>query len=147
MKRLFWVAPFLFFAVVFFRPAPALAGLHLCNKTSHSVSAAVAMAWDWDEFGEEPGHWRVWGWWNIDPGDCKTPIGASLDTTGDATYYYYAHDSQGDVWDGSTPFCVDANYRFDYNEDEETSCTTGVQHKFREIKTNDDSDYTLSLTP
>lgn len=125
----------------------AQAGLHICNKTSNSVSVAVAMAWDWDEFDDYPYHWRVWGWWNIDAGDCKTPIGNALDTTGDTEYYYYAHDSGSDVWDGKMPFCVDADNAFDYNEDEETKCATGAKRNFRSIKTGSSSDFTLSLTP
>lgn len=143
MKRWCFFVPFALFAVLFFRPAPAVAGLHVCNKTENKVYVSVATLWgdcymDWC-------HERVQGWWNIDPGDCKTPIGASLDTSGDTDYYYYAEDSQGATWTGDLSLCVDPNNAFDYGDSEADSCDS-THRRFKPIRTGNYSDYTLSLT-
>ena len=63
------VVTFVAAAVAFcFAAVPALAGLDFCNKAD--VRHSFAVAWkDGDD-------WRVEGWWNIDPGACKTVIGA-----------------------------------------------------------------------
>ena len=145
MKRLFWVAPVVLFAVFFFRPAPALAGLHICNKTESKVYVAVAIMsgdcmFDWCNE-------RVQGWWNIEAGDCKTPIGENLDTSGDTDYYFYAEDSGGTTWTGSLSLCVDPQNAFDYKDREEEQCTEGTHKNFQKIKTASYTDYTLSLTP
>jgi uncharacterized membrane protein len=145
MKRWFILVPFLLFGILWLRPLPALAGLHICNKTQSKLSVAVAvMSGDCDiDWCSE----RIQGWWNIEPGDCKTPIGAALDTSGDTDYYYYAEDSQGGTWTGSLPLCVDSQYEFDYNDREESACVSNTKKNFRRIKTENSSDYTLSLTP
>ena len=113
--------------------------MHLCNKTSNTVWAA--MAWVDDDLEEL----RVWGWWTIEPGSCKTPIGADLDKYVD--YYYYAHDNAGNSWTGGTKFCVDNANAFDFNDDQEYKCATDTRRYFKSINTGGSADYTLSLTP
>jgi uncharacterized membrane protein len=142
MKRLFFAVPFLLAAAVFFRPAPAIAGLHICNKTSLTVDVTVAtmtgdcMFVDCSE--------RVWGWWTLQPGDCKTPIGANLDLR-DTSYYYYAHDSAGGTWSGDVSFCIDPQYAFDYGDSQADSCSESSKRKFRDMHA-DRLDFTLDLT-
>ncbi|HEY9180380.1 MAG TPA: DUF1036 domain-containing protein [Candidatus Baltobacteraceae bacterium] len=89
---------------------------------------------------------RVEGWWAIDAGDCKTPIGANLDTSGDTDYYYYAEDSSGTTWTGGLSLCVDPQYAFDYKDREEEQCVSGTHRNFKKVETGTYSDYTLSLT-
>jgi uncharacterized membrane protein len=124
---------------LFLHPAAAKAGMHFCNKTSNTVN--VAMATIDDVFDS-----HVWGWWQITPGNCRTPIAADLDTTGSLSYYYYADDTAGGTWTGNTRFCIDPNYAFDYNDDQDANCATGAHREFKSIDTNSDSDFTLNLT-
>ncbi len=145
MKRWFFIVPFVLFGALWLRPAPAVAGLHICNKTENKLYVAVASLYGDCLFVDCSE--RVEGWWNIDPGDCKTPIGADLDTSGDTDYYYYAEDSQGGTWTGPMPLCVDPQYAFDYNLREETACASGTKKNFKRIETEKYTNYTLSLTP
>jgi uncharacterized membrane protein len=140
MRRIFFVFP-LVLGALFFHPAPAKAGMHFCNKTSLTVN--VVMATDTD-FGFDS---HVWGWWQVEPDGCKTPIGADLDTTGDTYYYYYAYDTNGGTWSGSDRFCINPNYAFDFNDDQETACETGVHRNFKPIETDKAADFTVNLTP
>lgn len=145
MKRWFFAVPFVLFGALWLHPAPAIAGLHVCNKTENKIYVAVAsLSGDCviDYCSE-----RIQGWWNIEPGDCKTPIGANLDTSGDTDYYYYAEDSQGGTWTGGLPLCVDPQNAFDYTYREDDACVTNSKKNFKRIATDQSSDYTLSLTP
>ena len=114
--------------------------MHFCNKTNHPVNVAMATI---DDFFDS----HVWGWWQVEPDGCKTPIGADLDTTGDLSYYYYAYDTSGGTWTGSVKFCIDPNYAFDYNDDQDTNCSTGTHKYFKSIETHDNADFTVNLTP
>ena len=127
--------------LVIFQPARADAGMHFCNKTSLTVNVAMATL---EGFGLA----RVWGWWQVEPGGCKTPIGGDLDTTGYMDYYYYGYDSSGGTWSDSShyAFCIDPNYAFDYNDDQDNTCSTGTRRHFRHIDTSSETDYTVNLT-
>lgn len=145
MKRWFILVPFVLFGVLWLRPLPAIAGLHICNKTDNKLYVAVAVMsgdcyMDWC-------HSDVQGWWNIEPGDCKTPIGYALDTSGDTDYYYYAEDANGGTWTGGLSLCVDPKDAFEYKDREEEDCVTNSKKDFKRIKTDKYTDYTLSLTP
>jgi uncharacterized membrane protein len=145
MKRLFWIAPFVLLAAAALCPVPAVAGLHICNKTDNKVYVAVATVSgdcivDYCDYG-------VKGWWTIEPQGCKTPIGAGLDASGDTDYYYYAEDSDGATWTGSLTLCVDPHDAFDFNDSQEAACASGTHRRFKEISTDRSTDYTLSLTP
>lgn len=124
-----------------FLPARADAGMHFCNKTSITVNVAMATL-DWLSYA------RVWGWWQVEPSACKTPIGDALDTTGDIWYYYYAYDAAGGTWTDSSryAFCIDTKYAFDYDDAQDTHCSSGERRHFRRIDTGSSSDYTVSLT-
>jgi uncharacterized membrane protein len=145
MKLLSFAVPFALFAVLFFSPAPADAGLHVCNKTENKLFVSVATLWG--DCDLTWCHEHVQGWWNIEPGDCKTPIGASLDTSGDTDYYYYAEDAQGGTWSGDLTLCVDGQSAFDYGDSDVDSCESNTHRRFKPIRTENYSDYTLSLTP
>jgi uncharacterized membrane protein len=113
--------------------------MHFCNKTTNTVNVAMATDTYFD--------YHVWGWWQMAPDACKTPIGAELDTTGDTDYYYFGYDASGGTWTGSTRFCIDPNYALDFDDDQESACATGAHREFRSINTHDESDFTVNLTP
>lgn len=144
MKRWFFLVPVALFGVLWLHPIPALAGLHICNKTQHRVYVAVGTVYG--DCQTEDCTMHSQGWWNIDPGGCKTPIGDTLDTSGDTYYYYYAEDSNGATWTGPMSFCIDSENKFDYGDGEQSNCA-GTHKSFRHIDIGGSADYTLSLTP
>ncbi len=141
MRRCILIPAFFVFGALIFHPVPARAGMHFCNKTSNTVT--VAMATLTGDFFPDA---HVWGWWQIAPDSCKTPIGADLNTTGDLSYYYYARDTAGGTWTGDAKFCVDTVNAFDYNDKEDMDCTTGTNRSFKTISTHDETDFTVNLT-
>lgn len=143
MKRLLWTAPFALFVFLAFHPMPAAASLHVCNKTDHRIDVAIATL-----IGDcQPNCYaHTKGWWTLDPGACKVPIGGELDTSGDTLYYYYAVDSGGSTWTGTFTLCVDPKYAFDYDDNQNANCG-GQKRKFRRIDIGDSDDFTVSLTP
>jgi len=140
MRRLILISAFFVFAALIFHPAPARAGMHFCNKTTNTVNVAMATI---DDLFDS----RVWGWWQVAPDACKTPIGTDLDTTGSIDYYYYAYDTSGGTWTGSTRFCINTSDAFDFNDDQDSQCATGEHRDFRTINTHSEGDYTVNLTP
>lgn len=140
MRRWIIISAFFVFAAIVVHPAAARAGMHFCNKTSNTVNVAMATI---DDLFDS----HVWGWWQIEPDACKTPIGADLDSSGGTDYYYYAYDTSGGTWSGSTRFCIDPSAAFDFNDDQDSQCATGTHRDFKTIKTNDETDFTLNLTP
>lgn len=143
MKRLFWAALFALFAVLAFHPLPAGAALHVCNKTDHPIDVAVGTL-----IGDcQPNCYaHTEGWWTLEPGACKVPIGGELDTSGDTIYYYYAQDSDGGTWTGTFSLCVDPQRAFDYDDNQNANCA-GAHRSFRRINIGDNPDFTVSLTP
>lgn len=141
----------------YYRPIPT--GLHLCNKTSSTIWAAYAIARC--EGCNDPDDWfggtfvqEVSGWWQIAPGQCKTPIGYALNNG--AEYFLYAHDSLGHVWRGnyqqnSVMGCVSRNaftyvrQNNGYNPTEQ--CAIADKHKFGLIPSANYSSYTWSMLP
>lgn len=145
MKRSVLVTALAVGALMILCGAKAQAGLHICNKTENKLYVAVAIMsgdcyMDWCSE-------RVQGWWNIEAGDCKTPIGENLDTSSDTDYYYYAEDSNGATWTGGLSLCVDPQNAFDFKDREEEQCVSGTHKNFKKIETGSYTDYTLSLTP
>lgn len=88
MRRWIIISAFFVFAAIVVHPAAARAGMHFCNKTSNTVNVAMATI---DDLFDS----HVWGWWQIEPDACKTPIGADLDSSGGTDYYYYAYEYVG----------------------------------------------------
>lgn len=139
MRRWIFISAFFVFGALIFHPAPARAGMHFCNKTSNTVTVAMATI---DDLFDS----HVWGWWQIAPADCTTPIGADLDTLGDVAYFYYAFDTAGGSWTGDAKFCVAPSNAFDFNDQQDTDCTTGTHRQFKSIDTHDYVDHTVNLT-
>ncbi len=114
---------------------PAHAGLTICNKTAHSVKAAL---------GRFNGtQWMSEGWWTISAAHCTAVISAPLD----ARYYYlYASDGGPGSWDGGRGFCVSAADAFKI--DGRADCAGhGFDRKgFFEVDTGQKTDYTQTLS-
>ncbi|MCF4165176.1 DUF1036 domain-containing protein [Zavarzinia compransoris] len=83
--------------------APALAEYQVCNKTSKTTSVAVGYYDDRSNDGVENGVWTSEGWWNIEPGDCATPIEGPLKVR---YVYVYAEHPDGSSWPGASDFCT-----------------------------------------
>jgi|GEM_PF-2441128 len=139
MRRWILISAFFVFGALVFHPAPARAGMHFCNKTSLTVNVAMATL---DYIADA----HVWGWWQVEPGSCKTPIGGSLESSEDMDYYYYAYDSSGGTWTGGTKFCIDPSSAFDFNDQQDHDCYGGTRRDFKTIHTGSASDYTVDLT-
>jgi len=131
------ISAFFVFGALIFHPAVARAGMHICNRTSTTVNVAMATI-EGDTFA------RAWGWWRVAPGACTTPISGDLDR--DFDYFYYAHGSSGATWEGNVRFCIDPLNAFDFNDDQDSNCYSGVRRNFRGINYGGLSDYTVNLT-
>jgi uncharacterized membrane protein len=137
MKRWYVVTLFVFAGVLWLRPAPAQAALHICNKVQKPIYVAVGTS--------DASNDQSQGWWLIQPGDCKTPLGGSLDTTGATNYYFWAHsDDNTMTWSGEGKehefFCT-IDDPFTIN-----GCEQGTRRSFRRIDTQGYSDFTFSVT-
>ena len=120
------------FAAVLLSAQTASAQLTLCNKSSETVSMALAY--------RDGGQLVSRGWYVAKPGECPTVVGGSL---GNRYYYVRAEGSQGTRWDGDYAFCV-ADTRFTLNGEH---CGGGPdRRKFFMIDTGLSSSWTHNLT-
>ena len=71
------------------------AGLKFCNETSEIQSVSIGYR------GAED--WVSEGWWNVEPGECKTPIGEPLTQQ---HYFWRAEVNGGDFDGGRYDFCT-----------------------------------------
>ena len=88
-----------------FHPSPALASLRVCNDSGEKISVAVAY------FGSDSEGWTTEGWWNLNDGDCASPIKGDLDNR----YYYLYADGDKHTWTGDYTNCVDPDNSFTLN--------------------------------
>lgn len=168
MRRWSIVLAFVFCGAAVVLPTRALAGLHFCNKTGNAVTLAIA-TYDYGRAYTAPRLDHVEGWWTIEPGQCKTPIGRPLDARRNGrgsllfVYMYYAYSSTN-IWNGNTAadkegtryYCVDPAQAFDTWQDGWDSdtasrpgqCAPGVERQyFRPIYEANDhrTDSTVNL--
>jgi uncharacterized membrane protein len=120
-------------ALAAIRPAPALADFTVCNQSGEHVSVAIAY------HDADDDTWVARGWWNLDNGECKTPVGGDLKDQ----YYYLFGNGDQHVWTGSHEFCVDDNNAFTLS-DADTSCSY-TNHKFFEVDTGEDTSFTYTF--
>jgi uncharacterized membrane protein len=115
--------------------SPALAGLHVCNKTTSTVTLALGRF-----NGSE---WMSQGWWDIPGHHCaaviKTPLKARY-------YYLYAGNGGPGSWDGGRKFCVADSKNFAIHG--RAGCARrGFDRKgFFEVDTGRKTDYTQRLS-
>ncbi|ANP35680.1 hypothetical protein JL2886_00754 [Phaeobacter gallaeciensis] len=117
-----------------FSAAPAFAGLEICNDAGRSLSVAIGYA-DGDT-------WVSKGWWNIDAGDCKTPLGGDLKNR----YYYYRANSSGSAFaSGDFTFCT-TSQAFTISGDSECAARGYESTGFRKLDTGKTAkQFTLTL--
>lgn len=135
MRRLFVVAASVavLFVVAAAHPAPALASFKVCNNSGEHVAVAIAY------HDKEADNWVSRGWWNLDNGECKTPLAGNLKNK----YYYIYGDGDSHYWKGDHSFCVDNNNKFTLNEADST-CDYDYEGFF-EVDTGDASSYTYTF--
>lgn len=112
-----------FLGLTMLLPAPALAGLAVCNDTA--VLHSVAIGYRSDD------GWLSQGWWNIEAEDCVTVLGGDL-----ANRYYYLM-AKADGWDfdhEGIGFCILADV-FDIAGDQDCDGRGYAQGQFLEIDT------------
>jgi uncharacterized membrane protein len=120
-------------AAVLLSAQPAEAQLKLCNRSSETISMALAY--------REDGQFVSRGWYNAQPGECPIVVSGALQ----ARYYYVrAEGSSGGRWDGDHSFCV-SDVRFRHGGD---NCVAeGLdRRRFFEIDTGLSSSWTHNLT-
>ncbi|HEY5095446.1 MAG TPA: DUF1036 domain-containing protein [Candidatus Eremiobacteraceae bacterium] len=83
-------------------PSPALASFRVCNDSGEKISVAIAY------FGSDAEGWTSEGWWNLDDGECATPVSGDLDNR----YYYLFADGEKNKWTGDYTNCVDPDHSF-----------------------------------
>jgi uncharacterized membrane protein len=113
---------------------PASAQLRLCNRSSESVSMALAY--------HEDGEFVSRGWFVAAPGECTTVVGGALRNR---YYYVRAEGSDGTRWDGNHTFCV-ADVRFTHAGDTNCAADRMTPRTFFEIDTGNSSSWTQGLT-
>jgi|RhiMethySRZTD1v2_1073278.scaffolds.fasta_scaffold28778_3 uncharacterized membrane protein len=113
---------------------PASAQLRLCNKSSETVSMALAY--------HEDGNFVSRGWFVAQPGECATVVSGALHNR---YYYVRAEGSSGGRWNGDHTFCV-ADVRFTHNGDGNCTAAGMDARTFFEIDTGLSSSWTQGLT-
>ena len=121
------------FVVAAAHPAPALADFKICNQSGEKISVAIAY------HDRDADNWVSRGWWNLDAGECKTPLAGDLKDK----YYYLYGDGDQHYWSGEHSFCVDNSNKFTLNE-ADTTCSYDYEGFF-EIDTGDATGYTYTF--
>ena len=121
------------FIVAAAHPAPALADFRICNQSGEKISVAIAY------HDQDANNWVSRGWWNLDAGECKTPLSGELRDK----YYYLYGDGEQHYWSGQHSFCVDNSDKFTLNEADAT-CDYDYEGFF-EIDTGDATGYTYTF--
>ena len=120
-------------ALTAMHPAAAQADFKVCNQSGEHISVAIAY------HDAEAGNWVSRGWWNLNDGECKTPVGGDLK---DQYYYLYA-DGDQHTWTGDHEFCVDSDNAFTLDESDTTCDYTN--ERFFEIDTGNDVSFTYTF--
>ena len=115
----------------------ARAGLKICNKAEVLHSLAVAY-----KDGE---NWKSSGWWNIDPGECKTVIGGDLTQR----FYYYRATATGRTFAGGNyVFCTQKDVFTIVGEQGNCAARGYDDNEFRKLDTGKKAkEFTLNLVP
>jgi len=87
------------------------------------------------------GDWSKAGWWNLSPGESKTPLGGDLTNR---WYYFFAQAADGAYWAG-VPHTTVPWRKFNWCIN--TSSTDARDVGFRDIDTGPYLNFTYTLTP
>ncbi|MEL6360817.1 MAG: DUF1036 domain-containing protein [Pseudomonadota bacterium] len=100
----------------------------LCNKTSYTLSAAIAYV--------ESDRLATRGWWRLYPGQCKVVLN---DQTAPGRYFAYAEGIQGHrgnlkSWSGDTKLCVENSGFFNLRNQEVCKDDPTRQRSFFDVE-------------
>ncbi|MFY0660427.1 MAG: DUF1036 domain-containing protein [Shimia sp.] len=132
MKSTFWMVGI---AAAVTLPVAAWAGLEICNEAGFSQSVAVAYK-DGDAY-------RSRGWWNLDPGECETPVTGDLKRR----FYYVFATARGYEFDPAEQysFCTELS-GFSIVGDEDCAARGYEKSMFAKIDTGKTAkDYRLNI--
>jgi uncharacterized membrane protein len=134
MKRTRYISR-LVIALAAFGARTAAAELRVCNRSTTSVSIAVAFYSSTTPV--------VRGWYNAAAGECITAISGNLDNR---FYYIRAEGADGGTWGDDYSFCTSKTA---FNIAGVSSCGSAgyAQSKFYRVDTGDLSSYTSDLVP
>lgn len=114
----------------------SLADFRICNEAQVPTSIAVGYRDIENEI------WVTEGWWNLDQGECATPLPGSLRSR----YYYVLGDvAEGPGWSGTFDMCTDTD-EFTIRGDEACEDRGYTTSLFYEIDTGDARSWEESLT-
>ena len=108
--------------------APANAKYSLCNKTSYTLSAAIAYV--------ESDRLATRGWWRLRPGQCKVVL---TEPTTPGRYFAYAEAIPGHLgplraWSGETALCVENSGFFNLRNQEVCKEDPARQRNFFDVE-------------
>ncbi|MEM7440525.1 MAG: DUF1036 domain-containing protein [Pseudomonadota bacterium] len=116
--------------------APAAANFAVCNETELRQSVAIAY-----KDGET---WVSEGWWNIEPGGCKTLLAGDLQNR----YYYYRAMVAGGTFPGEDFWFCTATSAFTIRGNADCPGRGYAAEVFSEIDTGETATtFKLSLVP
>jgi uncharacterized membrane protein len=111
--------------------------LRFCNHYNSTVWVAVIY---YSPNCPDGGDWAKKGWWRMDPGQCKVPIGGDLNNR---WYYFFAEAADGSFWAGDiSTQCPQRVFDWCLN----TGSTDSRELGFRPIDTGPYSNYTVNLS-
>ena len=116
--------------------SPAAAKYSLCNKTSYTLSAAIAYV--------ESERLATRGWWRLRPGQCKVVL---TEPTTPGRYFAYAeaipgHEGPLRAWSGDTPLCVENSGFFNLRNQEVCKDEPTRQRNFFDVEVTADANGT-----
>lgn len=113
----------------------AQASLEICNDTTALQSVSVGY--------EAPDGWTSEGWWNVDPGECKTVVGGDLKDR----YYYMRAEVKGGDFEGDGFYFCTSPKEFKIVGDTECDARDYDREDFIEIDAGEGSaNYTYRMT-
>lgn len=120
-------------------PATAEGGLEVCNQTN--VNRWLAIGY----YDEPKESWTSEGWWELEPGDCTTPVEGALTQQ----FYYYRAEDPNEQFEGNPDyaFCT-VNDAFTIVGDQDCEARNYKTTAFLEVDTGETAtSFTLDLTP
>ncbi|MEO1562071.1 MAG: DUF1036 domain-containing protein [Pseudomonadota bacterium] len=127
---------FLFAYLAVLLPNAAFAEFKFCNDTDVETFTAIAYS--------EDGQWTSRGWWSLEPGECKRPLGAELTKR---FYYFHLGANDLDFIKGEFAFCT-VNEVFEINgNDVQDNCADNGYSKtlFHGVELTDESEVLVTL--
>lgn len=113
---------------------PAAADFRFCNGTGNRVGVAIGY--------KDSDDWISEGWWNIEPGDCRSVLVGTL-----TSRYYYVHAvdyDQGGEWGGEALMCT-RNTSFTIRGIGRCEQRGYSSSGFYEVDTQESSSFTVQL--